>query len=698
MLVVMDWLKNNHPAVITVAIYCLGFAIFLYASYSPFISYDAYWHLKMGQDLLSNGLSPRIDHYSFTFPNQPISSAPYIFQIILSLFVSMFGLPEGFQLLKMFSFSIFMLAVYVYYREIKAPWQIICITLPYIFIFLLFRFNHVRSEIFDNVLVIVALILYLKASKSFTHRNLAYIAVLQLFWVNYHAAILGYVIFFGLFLDKAIEIITRKDDAISWQRWASWGFVIFVIGFINPDFSHQFFAVLSFSNEWAITTELTPTNQFEPNSPLLYVFWLVSCYIAISLVLQRQYGLALAGCIFAFQSWQSINIITISGVVVTSLLALSLTRVNFVELSKTIKPSIRILVISLGTVVAVSGILQSVSRATDVNKRDNSQYLPADIALYLKKNYPNGGNIFNRLRDGGYLLYHLSPEFKVYIDGRTNILYPVEFVKRFAALYASENFTSITDEIDRYNIEFAIYPLGMAWFPLTDNSHSMSAEYVSKEFILLSTRENNFPLSSRVLFFPMCWQEPNQQELAAEYVRANEILPNNSALLPLLKTLVELNNSVNPDEVFSSIDSRVASSHYHKRLLGYAALELKSYEHAFEFFRSIEKNDSLDLLMLAYASLNNQNYREAEGILRVLLSEAWAELTERNLGSDEQAIAVTLLGTLKKHQPLSSEFENQLVQMKQGLLKSFPSLKLPLNEVIPKGRCKAIFSNVTASN
>jgi hypothetical protein len=521
---------------------------------------------------------------------------------------------------------------------------------------------------------------------------------LQLFWVNYHAAILGYVIFFGLFLDKAIEIIAGKDVAISWQRWASWGFIIFVIGFINPDFSHQFFSVLSFSNEWAITTELTPANQFKPNSPLFYVFWLVSCYIAISLVLQRQYGLALAGCIFAFQSWQSINMITISGVVVTSLLALSLVQVNFGELFKTIKPIIRILVISLGTVVAVSGILHSVSRATDVNKRDNSQDLPADIALYLKQNYPQGGNIFNRMRDGGYLLYHLSPEFKVYIDGRTNILYPIEFVKRFATLYYSENFTSISDEIDRYDIEFAIYPLEIAWFPLTDNSHAMSAEYVSKEFILLSTRDNNFPLSSRVLFFPMCWQAPNQQELAAEYVRAKEILPDNSALVPLLETLVELNNSANPDQVFSSIDPRAASSHYHKRLLGYAALELKSYQHAFEFFRSIEKNDTLDLLMLAYAALNNQNYRGAEEILRVSLSEAWVKLTERKLGSDEQAIAVTLLETLKRHQPLSSEFENQLVQMKQDLLKNFPSLKLPLNEVIPKGSCKAIFSNMIASS
>jgi len=691
----MNWLKDNHAAVITAAIFCLGLVIFLYASQSPFVSYDAYWHLKIGEDLLSNGLSPRVDHYSFTFANQPVSSVPYIFQIILSIFVSAFGSPEGFQLLKMFAFSLFLLAVYFYYREIKAPWQIILITLPYIFIFLLFRFNHIRAEIFDNVLIIVALILYLRAGKAFTHRNLAYIAVLQLLWVNYHVPILGYVIFFGLFLDKAIDIIARKDSAISWQLWTGWGFIIFAIGFMHPGFTHPLVAALNFSGEWSFVAELKPTNEVAPNSSLFYALWLVSGYIAISLVLQRQYGLALVCCIFAFNSWQAIHVITISGVIVTSLLALTLTRVNFAELFKTIKPGIRILVLSLGAGVAISGILHSASKAMDIHRMDNSHDLPADVVVYLKKNHPGGGNIFNRLRDGGYLLYHLSPQFKIYIDGRTNILYPIEFTKRFVALYGSKDFKPVSDEIDRYNIEYAIYPLKLALAPLTSSAHPMSVEYVSKAFFLLSRGENNFPLSSRILFFPMCWNHPNQQELAAERATGKQILPEDSVLLPLLETIVDLNNGVDPGTIFSSMGSHTSTSNYHKRLLGYAALDLEDYEHAFEFFRSIAENDTLDLLMLAYAALKNRNYRASEEILQVTLSKEWSELTARNLTSNEQAIAVTLLETLKTHQALSAQLEAGLAQMRNGLLQDRPSLELPLANVIPKGHCEKIFSTLS---
>jgi hypothetical protein len=333
----------------------------------------------------------------------------------------------------------------------------------------------------------------------------------------------------------------------------------------------------------------------------------------------------------------------------------------------------------------------------DINKKDNSRDLPVDVVGYLKKNHPDGGNIFNRLRDGGYLLYHLSPQFKVYIDGRTNILYPIEFTKRFVALYGSKDFKPVSDEVDRYNIEYAIYPLELALSPVLASAHPLSVEYVSKAFFLFSAGENNFPLSSRILYFPMCWKEPNQQELAAELVTGNRILPEDSVLLPLLETIDELDDGVNPDEVFSSSSSRTSASNYHKRLLGYAALDFEDYENAFEFFRSIDENDTLDLLMLAYAALKNQNYRATEEILLASLSEAWSKLTARNLSSDEQAIAVTLLETLKTQQALSTQLEAELAKMKKSLLQDRPSLELPLANVIPKAHCETIFSTLSAA-
>ena len=38
------------------------------------VSYDGYWHLKTGLDWLDHGLSLWLDHYSFTFNGEEISS------------------------------------------------------------------------------------------------------------------------------------------------------------------------------------------------------------------------------------------------------------------------------------------------------------------------------------------------------------------------------------------------------------------------------------------------------------------------------------------------------------------------------------------------------------------------------------------------------------------------------------------------
>jgi hypothetical protein len=101
--------------------------------------------------------------------------------------------------------------------------------------------------------------------------------------------------------------------------------------------------------------------------------------------------------------------------------------------------------------------------------------------------------------------------------------------------------------------------------------------------------------------------------------------------------------------------------------------------------------------MLAYAALKNRNYRATEEILQISLSNAWSELTARNLNSDEQAIAITLLEALQTQQVLSSQLEAQLAQMKESLLQDRPSLELPLANVIPKAHCATIFSTLSAT-
>ncbi len=695
----MNWLKNNHPAVITTAIFALGFAIFLYASFTEYVSYDAYWHLKMGQDLLGSGLSPRVDHYSYTHAGQAIASLPYLFQILLATFVSAFGTPEGFQLIKFFSFILLMAAVYGFYREVKTPWYIIAVTLPYLFLFVMYRYSHSRPEIFDNALVVLALVFYLKASASFSHRNLVAIAVLQLFWVNYHAPIIGYVIFFGLFLDKAIDILRQSPQAVTWQRWAGWGAVLFLIGFINPEFQHPLFSMLNVSGGWGqIVNELQNTAESVPNSSLFTLFFVVAAYLVIALAIQRQYGLALLSGIFAFQFWSAFSLVSMAGLVIFLLLAFSLSKVDFARVFKQISPAFANLLRFLTLVLAISGVFLSASKAKEFHENSNADDFPVDIVSYLKETYPQGGRIFNRLRDGGYLLYQLSPEFKIYIDGRTNVLYPIDFTRRYVSLYSAESGQSMTPEVNRYGIDFAIFPLNLALPAVGDNSNPLAVEYVSKHFVLMTSAHNYFPLASRIMYFPMCWRSGYQPGLADEYKKAQQILPPDSALTPILASLGKLNQSANAEAFFAAMDNAEIRSAYQQRLLGYIALETNLVKQALHYFGAIEELDSLDLLMMAYAALNDQNYDATENLLLTVLSESWVTLKKRELPDTELAIAVSLLEKLKQRRALSAESENYRLSITKSLLEKRPELKLPLDSIIPQGNCGRLFSAANSAN
>lgn len=682
----MAWTKNNRHKIITYLLFSFFLALLLFASQSNLTSYDSFWHLKTGDDLLNKGLSPFIDHYSFTFFNMEIASPTIIFEIILSFFVSLFGFSEGYYLIRAFSACLFLFVTFKFFKEIKAPWPIIAITLPYITLFLLFRFHHVRPEVIDNVLIMLTLLLYIKAKNTFNNRNLTYIALLLLFWVNYHTAILGYIIIFGLFLDKAINLILKKDDHLNWQHWLFWGAVIFIIGFINTDYNHPIISTLSFSKEWALTSEFRPTHELIPNSSFFNFFWLVSGYLCITLLLQKQWGFAFITCLFAIKSWEVIRVLPIAGIIISSLMAISLTKIDFQELFKKLKKYIQVIVIALGIIVSLTGIALVIIDSKNKKVQPNKADLPYAITPYLKNSHPEGGNIFNQLRHGGFLLYHLPENFKVYIDGRSNILYPLNFVKHFSKIYNSKSPELLSQEIDRYNIKFAILPLTPDVFTMAHNSKKMFVEFVGEHFILFSSQDNNFPISTSNLLFPMCWKQSHQQAVSNEYKIGNEILSENSALRPILETLHTLQKIDDYALYWEKLDVENITSEYQKRLLAYVALKSGYNEQAIKLFNSIKRKETLDILMMSHSHLKNKNFEKAENLLTFITSKPWSLLQKKDLSIDNKAIAIKLFEKIKKEHSLSDGNNAKYTIFKRSFYQENPNIKLPVS-IPPQKDC-----------
>jgi len=663
-----------------------------YAAFTNFVSFDAYWHMRMGEDFLYHSLAPGIDHYSYTYLDQPVANAPVIFQSILAVFSSNFGVPAGMQILRIIGLSLFLAAIYLFYRTIRANWVIIAITLPYIILFYLYRFQHVRPEMFDNLFIVVALILCIRTRKDFSHRNLALIAGFMLFWVNYHAAILGYVIFFGLFVDKAVDLLRKAEERQLWSRWLLWGAVIFLLGFANPNFTHALFDILKFSDEWVLTNEFKATYEIMSNNSLLTGFWLVGIYVIIALASKRHFGLAIVCAIFAFQSWEVLRFLTISGVVVLCLTAYVLTETDFGRLLAGVRKSVRILLIASGIGIGLAGVVLSSVKALETRHRDNSDEFPDTIASYLLEHHPDGGNIFNRAREGGFLLYHLAPKFKVYIDGRSNILYPLDFTKRHLDLfYYTGAGGSLADELQRYDVDFAIYPIEFGQLLIRDKSHHLIPELVTDRFVLFSTAPAGFSVSLSLLYYPMCWQSRLTDAIEPELARAEQVLPPNSQLLPLLSSLKEIIANGDWENLVETALPNPPVNNYHRRFLAYLALHNHRYPEAYRLFETIEYKETLDLLMMSLAQARMSNDALASELLAFVLSDAWTRQNPFALTELEKISLVTLYGHLKHN---SSEFPQDMVRLvegyRQSLLGKYPHSFVALDSLDPTIICPSI--------
>ena len=175
-------------------------------------TYDGFWHLKMGEDFVTKGLPFWIDHFSFTYAGERIIGAPYIFQILIYFLTTISGVEEGFLLYKMICFGLVMGLFVCMAIRFRIPLLVFFATVPILVLLLQMR-QIVRPELLSYVLSVIAMFFYLKARESFNVGNMISICLLILFWVNYHTPVIGYIIFFGLFVDLAVDHFRNHNNS-----------------------------------------------------------------------------------------------------------------------------------------------------------------------------------------------------------------------------------------------------------------------------------------------------------------------------------------------------------------------------------------------------------------------------------------------------------------------------------------------------
>ena len=653
---ILKYVENNYFLSISIIICAISLIV---TAVITTISFDTFWHIATGRDFLLYGDTFTKDHFTFTHYGETIKSNPVIFQLIIALFTSVFGLDAGLIMLKLFAFACFSIALYYFYKINRIHVLTVVATLPFIVYFLIQRGGFARPELFSYVFLMTMLALYFSAIREFKTKNLLFIAILLIVWLNYHSAIFGYIIVFGLFVEKGIQKI-RGDETFKWRYFITWAILIFLTGFVNVKFSHFIFSSGSFPIEWKFL--IAEYGSLDRYSTLYFriIFFSTSAFLMFWLFKTQRYGMLIVCVLLVSQTWNIVRLLSFSGIIVSCLFSLlindMLHKKRDLTLFRLSPLFIRNSIVTFIILISTAGHLFLSRTAYLLANEEKNQdiYFPYKIASYLEQNRP-AGNIFNQFHYGGYLEYALPRGYKTYMDGRSNILFSLDFFKRYLQVLISPS--ALKEEVKKYGIDYAILGNTPSLYELIAKTDVFSLDYVDQYFFLATTGAANFPVSGKALMEPACWDKVISDDLIKEIQLGQQLLPASSPLLEIQDQLNDFSQTSNKADFFEISTSDQLKHDQTKRTLAYLALQNRFYEKAIYLFDGIKSKIITDIMAVAIAFINNEQYQNAYNYLTSGLLPSY--FRDQLSSSEEQ----TLLQILKALSTIDDiEIDEHLLQ------------------------------------
>ena len=137
-------------------------------------------------------------------------------------------------------------------------------------------------------------------------------------------------------------------------------------------------------------------------------------------------------------------------------------------------------------VLVAAGVKAALPLRTSFNVENERRTLPQDAVAWIREHEP-AGPMFNSYNWGGYLIWHLWPDYPVFVDGRTD-LYGDEILSEYLLIrFAQPGFQEIFDE---YGINFVLTEAE----GFTDNFLALDDDWAlaySDDVAVIYVRENS---------------------------------------------------------------------------------------------------------------------------------------------------------------------------------------------------------------
>ena len=466
------WLNVRRLAVLVLFI-----AVFAMAIRVP-TDTDTWWHLQAGRVTLESGHILQTDAFSYTRQGQPWINHSWLSQVILYLlfhYFRYFGLG-------LFQALVVALAFVFVYRQMGGD----VFTRAFIVILAAATSAAIwiaRPQLLSFLLTaVLCYLLYLYKWRRVN--RLWLIPPLFALWVNLHAGYaLGFMVLAGFIagevLNNLLAWVSPGEDPI--VPWRGIGLVVlislasFLCLLLNPNTTRMWTyyldtvsigALQDFIQEWR-------SPDFHPLFTQPFIWLLLVTLAAIGLSGRRVDGVDLALVAgFAYASLLAGRNIGPFALVAAPVLSRHVWRAieRWLRAAREqgwLRPPVRIgrppsvgLALAnwllLVLILVAAGVKAAIPLRTEFNVEHERRTLPLDAIEWIREQRL-AGPMFNSYNWGGYLIWHLWPDYLVFVDGRTD-LYGDELLKQYLDVrFAKPGFQQVFDE---YGVNFVLTETG----------------------------------------------------------------------------------------------------------------------------------------------------------------------------------------------------------------------------------------------
>ena len=433
---------------------------------------DYFWHIKAGEQILLHGSLPSVDMFSFTNFERPWVLHEWLFQVLLFSIYNLLG-PLG---IKVMTALLGMLPLYFAYLAVSRINQsrTLPVLLILVFIVPMFPFITSRPQLISFVFFSITMFLLVQFKYLKRTRYLFALPVMMVLWVNIHG---GYVVGIALLmLFTTCEFISywqsdRLDKAYR-DQLIKLAIITLITAFssaINPYFiSHWLYPinVMSMEASRSIITEWR-----SPDFHLLffqyYLFLILGFFIVyayrklkpdLTEVIIPVFFIAMGFVSSRHMPFAILTVIPFTGIAFVKGAAATWSESAVGMMCKKHITSGRqlgnteYLLNWVFTLVAAIGLLLSYPIVEQMIQKNRDKIIPVKATEFIVETGLSG-RMFNTYHFGGYLIYRLYPDQRVFIDGRAD-MYGDGFIQEYRKIANGES--GWEKVFDKYAIDYVI--------------------------------------------------------------------------------------------------------------------------------------------------------------------------------------------------------------------------------------------------